>query len=348
MRCGGGVNHRLGLGDAVLIKDNHVAAAGSVGAALDAARRHAPDLPCEVEVDTLDQLDEVLALGAELVLLDNFTVADTAEAVRRRGEPPRPAWSPPAACSWRTPAPTPRPASTSSPSARSPTPSRRWTWDWTCADRQAHARGMTGERPVVEWVRPWGPLAVAGGTAALVLAALGTWVLVGALPGLVADVLFVLALSVLLRHRTAFTDPEDCTSAGMSVLGFAWATAVACGLVVSVQRSTWAWGAPVSWWVHVLVGLGIVALTGAVSWACVLAVLPRERGRRVPRGELGGAGGRGRRPLDALARRHRDLGRDGVRRRGRAARRAARSPHSCACGSCPSPTELGALTAGLP
>jgi hypothetical protein len=129
---------------------------------------------------------------------------------------------------------------------------------------------MTGERPVVEWVRPWGPLAVAGGTAALVLAALGTWVLVGALPGLVADVLFVLALSVLLRHRTAFTDPEDCTSAGMSVLGFAWATAVACGLVVSVQRSTWAWGAPVSWWVHVLVGLGIVALTGAVSWACVL------------------------------------------------------------------------------
>jgi hypothetical protein len=129
---------------------------------------------------------------------------------------------------------------------------------------------MTGERPVVEWVRPWGPLAVAGVTAALVLAALATWVLVGALPGLVADVLFVLALLVLLRHRTAFTDPEDCTGAGISVLGFAWATAVACGLVVSVQRSTWAWGAPVSWWVHVLVGLGIVALTGAVSWACVL------------------------------------------------------------------------------
>ena len=88
VRCGGGVNHRLGLGDAVLIKDNHVAAAGSVGAALAAARRDAPDLPCEVEVDTLDQLDEVLALGAELVLLDNFTVADTAEAVRRRGDRP--------------------------------------------------------------------------------------------------------------------------------------------------------------------------------------------------------------------------------------------------------------------
>ena len=85
VRCGGGVNHRLGLGDAVLIKDNHVAAAGSVGAALAQARAQAPDLPCEVEVDTLDQLDEVLALGAALVLLDNFTVEQTAEAVRRRG-----------------------------------------------------------------------------------------------------------------------------------------------------------------------------------------------------------------------------------------------------------------------
>ena len=88
VRCGGGVNHRLGLGDAVLIKDNHVAAAGSVGAALAAARAAAPELPYEVEVDTLDQLDEVLALGAELVLLDNFDVESTREAVRRRGERP--------------------------------------------------------------------------------------------------------------------------------------------------------------------------------------------------------------------------------------------------------------------
>jgi nicotinate-nucleotide pyrophosphorylase (carboxylating) len=88
VRCGGGVNHRLGLGDAVLIKDNHVAAAGSVGAALERARAAAPDLPCEVEVDSLDQLDDVLALGAELVLLDNFTVVQTAEAVRRRGSAP--------------------------------------------------------------------------------------------------------------------------------------------------------------------------------------------------------------------------------------------------------------------
>jgi len=88
---------------------------------------------------------------------------------------------------------------------------------------------------VVEWVRPWGPLAVAGGTAALVLVALGTWVLVGALPGLVADVLFALALFVLVRERRRFTDPDDCTGAGTAVLGFAWSAAVLCGLVVSVQ-----------------------------------------------------------------------------------------------------------------
>ncbi|WP_253778761.1 carboxylating nicotinate-nucleotide diphosphorylase [Goodfellowiella coeruleoviolacea] len=83
VRCGGGVNHRLALGDAVLIKDNHVRAAGSVTAALASVRAHAPHLPCEVEVDTLDQLDEVLAAGAELVLLDNFSPAECAEAVRR-------------------------------------------------------------------------------------------------------------------------------------------------------------------------------------------------------------------------------------------------------------------------
>jgi nicotinate-nucleotide pyrophosphorylase (carboxylating) len=83
VRCGGGENHRLGLGDAVLIKDNHVHAAGSVTAALRAARAHAPDLPCEVEVDTLGQLDEALAFGAELVLLDNFTPAECTLAVHR-------------------------------------------------------------------------------------------------------------------------------------------------------------------------------------------------------------------------------------------------------------------------
>ncbi|UWP85398.1 carboxylating nicotinate-nucleotide diphosphorylase [Dactylosporangium fulvum] len=84
VRCGGGENHRHGLGDAVLVKDNHVVAAGSVGAALQAVRAHAGGLPCEVEVTTLEQLDEVLALGADEVLLDNFTVDQCAEAVRRR------------------------------------------------------------------------------------------------------------------------------------------------------------------------------------------------------------------------------------------------------------------------
>lgn len=84
VRCGGGTNHRLGLGDAVLVKDNHVAAAGSVTAALLAARRRAPELRCEVEVDTLAELAEALGEGAEEVLLDNFTPEQCAEAVRLR------------------------------------------------------------------------------------------------------------------------------------------------------------------------------------------------------------------------------------------------------------------------
>ncbi|QCQ91429.1 carboxylating nicotinate-nucleotide diphosphorylase [Rhodococcus sp. SGAir0479] len=84
VRVGGGVNHRMGLGDAALIKDNHVAAAGSVVAALRAVRAAAPDVECEVEVDTLTQLDEVLAEGVELVLLDNFPLWQTQIAVQRR------------------------------------------------------------------------------------------------------------------------------------------------------------------------------------------------------------------------------------------------------------------------
>jgi nicotinate-nucleotide pyrophosphorylase (carboxylating) len=84
VRVGGGVNHRLGLGDAALIKDNHVAAAGSVVDALRAVRDAAPDLPCEVEVDSLEQLDAVLAEEPELILLDNFPVWQTQTAVQRR------------------------------------------------------------------------------------------------------------------------------------------------------------------------------------------------------------------------------------------------------------------------
>ncbi|APE09506.1 carboxylating nicotinate-nucleotide diphosphorylase [Rhodococcus pyridinivorans] len=84
VRMGGGVNHRMGLGDEALIKDNHVAAAGSVVAALRAVREHAPDIACEVEVDTLEQFDEVLAENVELILLDNFPLWQTQIAVQRR------------------------------------------------------------------------------------------------------------------------------------------------------------------------------------------------------------------------------------------------------------------------
>ena len=84
VRCGGGVNHRFGLHDAVLIKDNHVAVAGGVTAAVKAARATAGHLvKVEVEVDTLEQLDEALAAGADIVLLDNMDLASLAEAVRR-------------------------------------------------------------------------------------------------------------------------------------------------------------------------------------------------------------------------------------------------------------------------
>ena len=84
VRVGGGVNHRMGLGDAALIKDNHVAAAGSVVAALRAVRAAAPNLPCEVEVDSLEQLDAVLGEDVQLILLDNFAVWETQIAVQRR------------------------------------------------------------------------------------------------------------------------------------------------------------------------------------------------------------------------------------------------------------------------
>ena len=85
IRVGGGVNHRLGLGDAALIKDNHVAACGGVGKALERAKAGVGHLmKIELEVDSLDQLDEILAEGAELVLLDNFPVWQTQIAVQRR------------------------------------------------------------------------------------------------------------------------------------------------------------------------------------------------------------------------------------------------------------------------
>ncbi|MFJ9027746.1 carboxylating nicotinate-nucleotide diphosphorylase [Streptomyces sp. NPDC102274] len=81
VRCGGGVNHRMSLSDAALVKDNHVVAAGGVAEAFKAVRDRFPDVPIEVEVDTLHQVREVLDAGADLILLDNFTPAETAEAV---------------------------------------------------------------------------------------------------------------------------------------------------------------------------------------------------------------------------------------------------------------------------
>jgi nicotinate-nucleotide pyrophosphorylase (carboxylating) len=89
VRCGGGSNHRMSLSDAALVKDNHVVAAGSMTNAVAAVLERAADVPVEIEVDSLDQLDEALAAGAQLVLLDNMDVTTTRRAVeiaRRHSE----------------------------------------------------------------------------------------------------------------------------------------------------------------------------------------------------------------------------------------------------------------------
>jgi nicotinate-nucleotide pyrophosphorylase (carboxylating) len=89
VRCGGGANHRMSLSDAILIKDNHIAALGGVQEAIEAAKRqalareHGASLPVEVEVDDLGELDQALAAGAKLVLVDNMSVSTTAKAVER-------------------------------------------------------------------------------------------------------------------------------------------------------------------------------------------------------------------------------------------------------------------------
>lgn len=84
VRCGGGVNHRFGLFDAVMIKDNHIVAAGGIAPALAAARAAAGHLvPIEIEVDRLSQLDEALAAGARIILLDNMSIEDMRQAVAR-------------------------------------------------------------------------------------------------------------------------------------------------------------------------------------------------------------------------------------------------------------------------
>jgi nicotinate-nucleotide pyrophosphorylase (carboxylating) len=92
VRVGGAANHRFDLGSGVLIKDNHLAVAGSIAEAVLRARAVAPHgMKIEVEVDGLEQLDAALQAGADIVLLDNFSAADVEEAVRRvRARNPRP------------------------------------------------------------------------------------------------------------------------------------------------------------------------------------------------------------------------------------------------------------------
>ena len=81
VRCGGGVNHRMSLSDAALVKDNHIVAAGSAAHAFELVRAASPGVPIEVEVDTVEQAREVVDAGAELVLLDNMALPDMRLAV---------------------------------------------------------------------------------------------------------------------------------------------------------------------------------------------------------------------------------------------------------------------------
>ena len=85
VRCGGGGNHRIGLFDAVMLKENHIRAAGSLTAAVHAARAAQPGLPLVVEVETLVQLDEALAVGCDRILIDDFDATTRREAVRIAG-----------------------------------------------------------------------------------------------------------------------------------------------------------------------------------------------------------------------------------------------------------------------
>ena len=83
VRAGGATNHRFGLFDAVLIKDNHIAMAGGVRRAIDKVRAHHPEMAIEVEADTLAQVDEALASGADTILVDNMPLNDIRDAVLR-------------------------------------------------------------------------------------------------------------------------------------------------------------------------------------------------------------------------------------------------------------------------
>jgi nicotinate-nucleotide pyrophosphorylase (carboxylating) len=82
-RCGGAQNHRLGLYDMVLIKENHIIAAGSIGGAVSTARRLSPGIPVEVEVESLAEFDQACDAGADVIMLDELSLEDMREAVKR-------------------------------------------------------------------------------------------------------------------------------------------------------------------------------------------------------------------------------------------------------------------------
>ena len=81
VKCGGGSNHRTGLYDAFLLKENHILAAGSIGAAVKAAKTSAPNKPVEIEVESLAELQQAMEAGADIALIDNFSVTDSKAAV---------------------------------------------------------------------------------------------------------------------------------------------------------------------------------------------------------------------------------------------------------------------------
>ena len=91
VRCGGGQNHRMGLYDMVLVKENHIAAAGSIAAAVQAARRLSPGLPVEVETENLDEVAAALAAECDIIMLDEFSLADLQRAVALNRAASRPA-----------------------------------------------------------------------------------------------------------------------------------------------------------------------------------------------------------------------------------------------------------------
>ena len=123
VRCGGGANHRMGLADAALVKDNHVLAAGGVAEAFAAVRALEATIPVEIEVDSLDGLRVAIDAGADIVLLDNFDLDEMRAAVAIRDESGRArrARGQRRADAGGRPPGRARPASTTSPSASSPT-----------------------------------------------------------------------------------------------------------------------------------------------------------------------------------------------------------------------------------